>query len=106
MISEQPQFLYWSRTMELQLTILKLVKSIREANFQQYVNSLKMLMPWYFSMNRLNYARWLSVHIRDICKLEEMHPGVFQQFTESVAFTVKKTSQPFYTISLTKHMSR
>ena len=57
-------------------------------------------MPWYFAMNRFNYARWLSVHIRDMSNLEEMHLDVFQQFTESGGFTVKKTTQPFSRISL------
>ena len=99
MCEEQPQFLYWARVMELQLTVLRLVKSLREAKFDQYVTSLAQLMPWVFALDHINYARWLSVHIRDMCSLKETHPTVFEEFS-SGAFVATKTQQPFSAIAL------
>ena len=97
MASEQPQFLYWFRTLELELTILKLVKSFREANFKSYIKSLAHLMPWV--LNHTNYARWLSVHVRDMCSLEELHPDIYQEFMAG-SFVAHKTDQHFSNISL------
>ena len=99
MCSDQPLFLYWSRTMELQLTILKVVKSLREGHFDQYIISLTQLMPWIFALDHFNYAQWLSVHIRDMCSLSETHPDIFEAFSAG-AFTANKTTQPFSRIAL------
>ena len=61
-------------------------------------------MPWMFAMDHVNYARWLSVHIRDLGALEETHRDVFRHFS-SEAFVAGKQnvcSLPLHTI---RHMS-
>ena len=40
MISKSPQFQVWSITLELELTLLKCVQSLRQGDFQLYVDSL------------------------------------------------------------------
>ena len=74
MAVDQPQFLYWSSVLEMELCILKLVRAIREANYEEYIQTLVQLMPWLFSLDHINYSSWLSVHIRDLCSLPERHP--------------------------------
>lgn len=56
-------------------------------------------MPWLFSLDHTNYARWLSVHIRDMANLEQIHPDIFNHFC-SGAFVVKKTKRRFSAIAL------
>lgn len=77
---EHPQFLYWCRVLTLELCVLQLVRSIREGNFHLYRESLSKLVPWMFSTDHVHYARWLTVHIRDMCTLPAMHPEVHEQF--------------------------
>ena len=62
--AECPQFQYWSITLQLELTILTFVKSLRERNFRLYMDALTALMPSFFVLNHSYYARWLPVHIR------------------------------------------
>lgn len=57
------------------------------------------IAPWLFALDHINYARWLPVHIRDMCELPVKHPVVFQQFT-SGSFVVHKTKRPFSSIAL------
>ena len=90
MSSEHPQFLYRRRGLELKLCMLHLVRSMREANFKNYINSLAQIVPWMFSLDHTNYARWLSVHIRDMCTLSSKHPNVFQEFSQG-PFVVHKS---------------
>ncbi|KAL8622037.1 hypothetical protein ACOMHN_056522 [Nucella lapillus] len=52
-----------------------------------------------FALDHINYARWLSIHIRDLCMLESQHPEVFHKFTEG-AFVVHKTKRKFSAIAL------
>lgn len=99
MSAEQPQFLYWTRVLLLELCILEIVRSLREGDFSLYVQSLLKLMPWVFALDHVNYSRWLSVHIRDMLSLPTTHPNVFQQF-KSGTFVVHKTKHPFSAIAL------
>jgi len=99
MSTEHPQFLYWCRVLELELCVSQLVRSLREANFKHYIESLGQLAPWMFSLDHINYVRYLSVHVRDMCMLSSKHPEVFQQLSEG-AFVVHKSPRAFSSIAL------
>ena len=99
MNEDQPQFKFWAQTLELQLTVMQLVKSLHQANFELDVISLTWLMPWVFAMDHINYVRWLSVHIHDMCNLHEKHSSVYEQFCAG-SFVVTKTQQPFSSMAL------
>lgn len=98
-IVKHPQFAYWSLVLHLELSMFVFVRSIRQSNFGLYVDSLTQLMPWFFALDRVHYARWLSVHIRDMSELSRTHPDVFSAF-ENGKFTVHKTHHKFSAISI------
>ena len=104
MTDEQPQFSYWAAVLDFELTILQFVFSIRTADFRMYMQCLTQLMPWMFAMDHVNYARWLSVHIRDLGALEETHRDVFRHFSSGAFVAGKQNvcSLPLHTI---RHMS-
>ena len=99
MSKERPQFLYWNRVLFLELCVLQLVRAIREGNFSLYKTSLVSLVPWMFSLDHINYARWMSVHIRDMNLLSSTHPDIHQEFTNG-SFVVHKTEKVFSSIAL------
>ena len=61
-----PQFQYWISVLELELCVIEFVAFIRQAKFSKHMELLNYLIPWMFSLNCVNYVRWLSVHARDI----------------------------------------
>ena len=85
--------------LQLELTWFRLVIAFREANFDIYVQSVRDLLPWMFAMDHGNYARWLSIHYRDMCILFSKHFDVYNHFQEG-CFTVHKTSRRFSFIAL------
>jgi len=97
--AESPQFHFWYITLKLQMLVLTFVSSVRWGDFQLYINSLTEMMPWFFAMNHVNYARWLSIHIRDMASLDNRHPDIFREFT-SGKFVVHKTTRPFSAIGI------
>ena len=99
MASTQPQFSFWSQVLELEILILEIVRATREGNFNSYVETITALMPWMFALDHVNYARWLSVHVRDMATLQKSHPTVYQKFI-SGAFAVHKSTNPFSAIAL------
>lgn len=96
---KQPQFAYWMLVLELELTLLQFVRSVRTGDFNLYLQSLSQLLPWFFALDHPNYARWLSVHVRDLTMLETTHPSIFVEFWAG-GFVARKTHRSFSAIAL------
>lgn len=94
-----PMFHFWSITLRFEMTVLVFIKSLREGNFSLYKEAIAALVPWFFALAHSNYARWLSVHIRDMSQLDERTPDVESAFLNG-KFVVHKTQIAFSAISL------
>ena len=97
--SASPQFHFWYTILQLELQVLIFVKSLRKADFKLYIESLSQLVPWFFSLDHTNYARWIAVHLRDMVTLAESHPAVYQEFLNE-NFTVNKAGHVFSNIAI------
>ena len=51
------------------------IRSIREGNFDLYIESLRALIIWCFIMDKYNYA-WLTVHIFELIIMDVKHSEV------------------------------
>ena len=71
--------------------LLAYVRSLREGNFDLYVQSLAQIVPWMFALDHTHYSRWLSVYIRDMTSLSVNHPNIHAEFRAG-KFVVHKTS--------------
>ena len=96
---KEPQFLYWHRGMELEPAILQFVKSIRDADFDLFLETIEQLSPWVFALDRTNYERNLTIHNRDMHALEELHPAIYQEFVQG-HFVGQKTCHAYSGIAL------
>ena len=99
MCQQQPQFHYLNETLQLVLDTLLFVRAIREANFVLYCHALVNIAPLFFAFDHVNYARWATVHLRDLLMLERSHPILFEEFKHG-HFTVRKSMHKFSSISL------
>ena len=79
--------------------MLLFVRSVREGNFELYVESLAAIVPWMFALDHTHYSRWLSVHIRDMMSLSEKHPAILAEFRAG-KFSVHKTSNKFSAMAI------
>uniref|UniRef100_UPI00358E5A52 uncharacterized protein n=1 Tax=Myxine glutinosa TaxID=7769 RepID=UPI00358E5A52 len=64
-----PTFKFWDLITQYEILILIFVRAHRERNFTLYISVLEELVPLFFALDHVNYARWLSVHIRDMKSL-------------------------------------
>lgn len=95
---ESVQFEYWVTVMELEAILLQFIKSVRNADFEEYVKILEQMCPWYLVTNHTHYGRWLPTLVADMKKLPEKHPEVYQQFKQG-HFTSRKTNRKFSCIA-------
>ena len=79
--------------------ILARDRSIHEGNFLLYVDTLTQLEWLFHALDHYNYARAISVHLRDMMMLQDKHPDVYAAFCEG-KFTVNKTCRPFSRMAL------
>ena len=63
------------------------------------MNSVKLLIVWFFIFYHPNYARWVLIHLYDIINLPECHPDLFEIFKQG-KFAVQKTTRRFSSIAL------
>ena len=94
-----PMFRFWSTVLDLELTVLAFVRAIRTSDFDLYVQTLSQLAPWFFALDHAHYARWISVHIRDMTSLAQQCPDVHEHFMRG-AFTSNKTGNLYSAIGL------
>ena len=70
------------------------LRSQREQHFVSYVESLGKIIPWMFALDHYHYARWMTVHVRDLLTLENTCPTTHEQFLNG-NFVTQKTSHKF-----------
>ena len=92
-------FYYWLKTLELETLMLLYVRSLREGNFQLYLESLTNIVPWMFALDHTHYSKWLPVHIRDMTLLSEDHPKFYDEFCVG-KFVVHKSSNKFSAMAI------
>ena len=56
-------------------------------------------MKYIFALNHYNYARWLSLAVDDLLKLEYTCPDVYEESCNGY-FVVSKTENPFSSIAI------
>jgi hypothetical protein len=95
---ESANFLYWYTTMNLECLLLTFVRSMRESNFLLFVQTLKDICPWLFSLDMTHYARWLPIFVKTLEELPIRHPKVYDDFLKG-HFTSKKSNSAFSAIS-------
>ena len=89
-----PQFDYWATVLQLELTVLVYIRSLRQASFQMYMDYVTELEMWFHAMDHTNYARWIPVHLRDMASLTTTHPEISREFLAGNC-TIQKTSRQF-----------
>ena len=90
---------YWKMIIDFQLYILLFIRSQREKNFLLYINILRSLMKYIFAFNHHHYARWLSVHVDDLLRLQHTSVDLYDVFM-SGNFVLQKSNNPFSAIAL------
>ncbi len=97
MVEISPTFMFWNMIIRYQTLILLFVRAHREQNFKLYVNVMDILIPLFFVLDHINYARWLPVHLRDMRSLPDT---IRIEFEENGHWDISKTSHKFSTMSL------
>ena len=87
-------FKFWNSYVEMVLVLLRFIRAEREGDWRLHLASTAEMTPYFFSMDRTNYSRWLPVYIADMHLLEDTAPEVHQEFMQG-NHAVSRSCQPF-----------
>ena len=73
---------FWMSYVDMVEIILGLLRSLREAYFLLHLASIRAMIPWCFSYDRLNYARYLPIYYAQMSNIGIDHPGVYAHFMQ------------------------
>ena len=68
-------------------------------NFELYREALSEFAPYFFTLDHTNYARWLSIHLRDMAMIETRRPSMARE-SKNGHFPVHKTEKKFSVIAV------
>jgi len=91
--------LHFGIVLALELTILTLIRSFREADYCLYLEALAELLLYFFANNNVNYARRLSIHLGDMMTIDQKHPEMAREFFKG-HFVVHKSCKEFSSIAI------
>ena len=90
---------FWKMVMNFEINVLIFVRSIREGNFEVYIESLRKVINWYFILDKYHYARWLAIHLFDLLTLDVKFPEVYTQMQKGF-FSFQKSNREFSRMAL------
>ena len=50
--------------------------AFQENNFELRIKSWEFFLPFYFALNKINYARYESYYVEALKSIEIIHPGL------------------------------
>ena len=92
--TKSKMFTFWEEYGSMVKALLQFIKAERTGNWHLHFSTVATLTPYFYAMDRPNYARWLPVYLADMCQLHTKHPQVYQEFLNG-DHSVSRSGQPF-----------
>lgn len=91
-------FAYWEEYNAMVDLLLHFLQTERKGDWKLHLSAVAAMAPYFFAMDRHNYARWLPVYLADMHQIESKHPRVHDEFM-SGNHVVCRSSHPFSQVS-------
>ena len=84
-----PMAAFWESYLAMFELFLNFIRSTREGNWDLHKACLQEMLPWMFTYDHTNYARYLTVYLRDMLQLHETHPTA-DEYMQQGEFAVQR----------------
>lgn len=83
-----PLSAFWMSYIDMIELLLHMIRASREGNWELHLSCVRKMLPWCFSYNAINYARYMSAYYSDMTSLPDEHPQV-HEFMRNGGFQFK-----------------
>ena len=87
-------FAFWDSYIEMVELLLTFIRAEREGNWSLHLSATKEMTPHFFSMDQVNYSKWLPIYLADMDQLPITAPEVHEEFCKG-SHAVNRSTNPF-----------
>ena len=94
---------YWLLYIKMVQILLIFIRATRQNNWKLHLSAVRSMLPWFFSTDQVNYARFGTMYWLEMISLDKTHPGkkVYDNVV-IIAFPAKKHS--FYFLNIQQEL--
>ena len=70
-------------------------RCLREGDWDLHLHAIRLMIPWCFAYDRLNYARYLPAYYAEMTNLAASRPEIYQAFRDGNFSVQLSESNPF-----------
>ena len=71
-------FAFWEKYLAMMNILVQFIKAEQTADWSLHLTTVAAKLPYFFAMDRQNYARWLPIYLADMNSLAAAHPRVYE----------------------------
>ncbi|KAK7467983.1 hypothetical protein BaRGS_00036789 [Batillaria attramentaria] len=86
-----PTYAFWSSYLDMVQLMLLFLRASREGNWSLHLAAVHRMLPWFFALDRVNYARYMSIYYREMVALPATHPSTHAHLLDG-QFSVQRQS--------------
>ena len=75
-------FMFWEEYLTMVHILLNYVRAERDGIWDLHLSPVAQMLPYFFAFDRINYSRWISVHLADMRLLPQTAPAVHNEFVK------------------------
>lgn len=91
------QFLYWDNFLRMLQLLKNLIRADRLGLWDMHLDAVQMLQPLFAVFDCVNYQRWSSLYLKDMRRLPETAPEVYEAFMAG-AHVIKRHDSTFTSV--------
>lgn len=89
---------FWMLYLDLVEIMLGLIRAEREGDWNLHLACIRKMIPWCFTADKTNYARYLPAHVLQMASLKDKSPEVHSHFLKGGFTGQLGDSNPFLII--------
>ncbi|GBM17909.1 hypothetical protein AVEN_108996-1 [Araneus ventricosus] len=74
-------FAFWISYLEMVGSLLRFLRATRTADWDLHLIVIEEIIPWFFSYDHVNYARYLPIYLLEMLNLPKTHPLVYSELS-------------------------
>ena len=85
-------YAFWYSYLKMAEMLLHFIRATREGNWKLHLATLRVMLPWFFAYDRVNYSRYLPIYLSEMLNLEHTHPVIYAELVKG-EFVVQRQSR-------------
>ncbi|KAG8187105.1 hypothetical protein JTE90_004851 [Oedothorax gibbosus] len=83
-------FAFWVSYLDMVGLLLSFLRATRSANWFLHLAAIEEMIPWFFSYDHVNYARYLPIYLLEMLNLSSTHPSINNQLCSGDFVTIRQ----------------